>query len=134
MVTRGGVSIARNVIFTFSFFWVFFSYIFDFRSLNSCILLKTTLAQQRVSNRDGHDTDTDCRYLRVGGKYRYLDQVSIVSILRLRCLCSACMRKNMCCQIEQVGILSEHALEFALLTEKRLGTSKFSNSIFERFM
>ena len=34
---------------------------------------------------------------------------------------------------EQVGILSEHALEFAWLTEKRLGRSKFSNSIFERF-
>ena len=32
-----------------------------------------------------------------------------------------------------MGILSEHALEFARLTEKRLGTSKFSNSIFERF-
>ena len=31
------------------------------------------------------------------------------------------------------GILSEHALELARLTEKRLGTSKFSNSIFERF-
>ena len=45
----GGVTIARNVIFTFSFFRVFFSYIFDFRSLNSCILLKTTLTQQRVS-------------------------------------------------------------------------------------
>ena len=34
---------------------------------------------------------------------------------------------------QQVGILSEHALEFARLTEKRLGTSKFGNSIFERF-
>ena len=34
---------------------------------------------------------------------------------------------------QQVGILSEHALEFVRLTEKRLGTSKFSNSIFERF-
>ena len=34
---------------------------------------------------------------------------------------------------QQVGILSEHALEFARLTEKRLGRSKFSNSIFERF-
>ena len=33
---------------------------------------------------------------------------------------------------EQVGILFEHALEFARLAEKRLGTSKFSNSIFER--
>ena len=32
-----------------------------------------------------------------------------------------------------MGILSEHALEFARLTEKRLGTSKFSNLIFERF-
>ena len=35
--------------------------------------------------------------------------------------------------VQQAGILSEHALEFARLTEKRLGTSKFSNSIFERF-
>ena len=34
---------------------------------------------------------------------------------------------------EQVGILSEHALEFARFTEKRLGTSKFSNSIFGGF-
>ena len=35
--------------------------------------------------------------------------------------------------MEQVGIVSQHALEFARLTEKRLGTSKFINSIFERF-
>ena len=32
-----------------------------------------------------------------------------------------------------MGILAEHALEFARLTEKRLGTSKFSSSIFEHF-
>ena len=53
-------------------------------------------------HRDGHDTDTKyryCRYLRVGGKYRYSHQVSIVSILRPRCLCPACLRKNTCCQI-----------------------------------
>ena len=35
--------------------------------------------------------------------------------------------------IQQVGILSEHAVQLARLTEKRLGTSKLSNSIFERF-
>ena len=34
---------------------------------------------------------------------------------------------------QQVGVLSEHVLELAWLTEKRLGTSKFSNSIFKRF-
>jgi hypothetical protein len=33
-----------------------------------------------------------------------------------------------------VGILSEHALKFARLTEKRLGPSEYSNSIFERFI
>ena len=50
MVSRGGgVSIARIVIFAFSFFRGLFSHIFDFRSLNSWVLIKTTLAQQRVS-------------------------------------------------------------------------------------
>ena len=45
MVSRGGgVSTARIVIFTFSFFGVLFSDIFYFRSLNSWILLKTNLA------------------------------------------------------------------------------------------
>ena len=34
----------------------------------------------RPRNRDGHDTDTKyryCRYLQVGGKYRYFHQVSL---------------------------------------------------------
>ena len=36
---------------------------------------------QRIGHRDGHDTDTKyryCRYLQVGGKYRYFHQVSLV--------------------------------------------------------
>ena len=45
----GGVSIARNVIFTFSFFRVFFHTFSILGLLNSWILLKTTLVQQTLS-------------------------------------------------------------------------------------
>ena len=35
---------------------------------------------------------------------------------------------------EQVGNLSTHALQFARFKRKRLGASKYSNLIFERFI
>ena len=35
---------------------------------------------------------------------------------------------------EQVGNLSAHALQFARFKRKRLGASKYSNLIFERFI
>ena len=36
--------------------------------------------------------------------------------------------------MEQVGNLSAHALHFARFKRKRLGVSKYSNLIFERFI
>ena len=43
----------------------------------------------------------------------------------LRCLITLC---------KQVGNLSAHALQFARFKRKRLGASKYSNLIFERFI
>ena len=39
-----------------------------------------------------------------------------------------------CSYSEQVGNLSAHALQFARFKRKRLGASKYSNLIFERFI
>ena len=39
-----------------------------------------------------------------------------------------------CSAAQQVGNLSAHALQFARFKRKRLGASKYSNLIFERFI
>ena len=48
--------------------------------------------------RDGHDTDTKyryCRYLRVGVKYRYFHQVSLVFNTEPALFMVACMYENL---------------------------------------
>ena len=52
----------------------------------------------KVILRDEHDTDTKyrfCRYLRVGGKYRYFHQVSLVFDTEPVLFMVACMYENL---------------------------------------